>query len=236
MDDPCTTPSFPRKIPETTWWLQNVSDAFPLSTFQWSKLWVICNNSQFWFSWSWLLMNESKLQHMAYKHCVQNQSKKLVFLSHFVFRQHLMDHNFHNVYNRKDDALERWVSFSYRDGFTHRLKKGQTLHQSSIQKRVAVLLCLVSPFFLPCQAWKGSLNLNENFPTGNLDKFSSFCVWLKHHSILERKWNHSTSNKKKGSPNSLQNQLWNFAFHWKAFVTLHWRPHAGKRSGFYSFS
>ena len=177
---------------------ENVSDAFPLSTFQWSKLWVICNNSQFWFSWSWLLMNESKLQHMAYKHCVQNQSKKLVFLSHFVFRQHLMDHNFHNVYNRKDDALERWVSFSYRDGFTHRLKKGQTLHQSSIQKRVAVLLCLVSPFFLPCQTWKGSLNLNENFPTGNLDKFSSFCVWLKHHSILERKWNHSTSNKKRG--------------------------------------
>ena len=51
-------------------------------------------------------MNESKLQHMAYKHCVQNQSKKLVFLSHFVFRQHLMDHNFHNVYKRKDDALE----------------------------------------------------------------------------------------------------------------------------------
>ena len=150
MDDPCTTPSFPRKIPETTWWLHRrmFQMLFHFQRFNDQNC-----ESQFWFSWSWLLMNESKLQHMAYKHCVQNQSKKLVFLSHFVFRQHLMDHNFHNVYNRKDDALERWVSFSYRDGFTHRLKKGQTLHQSSIQKRVAVLLCLVSPFF--CHAKPG---------------------------------------------------------------------------------
>ena len=110
---------------------ENVSDAFPLSTFQWSKLWVICNNSQFWFSWSWLLMNESKLQHMAYKHCVQNQSKKLVFLPScpiLSLGNILMDHNFHNVYNRKGDALERWVSFSYRDGFTHRPNPSSKLH------------------------------------------------------------------------------------------------------------
>ena len=124
---------------------ENVSDTFPLSTFQWSsKKRVICN-SQFclvlmipssWLTNEWVKITTYGLQTLRAKP-IKKVSLLTFFLSHFVLRQHLMDHNFHNVYNRKDDALERWVSFSYRDGFTHRLKKGQTLHQSSIQKREA---------------------------------------------------------------------------------------------------
>ena len=133
----------------------------------------------------------------------------------------------------KDDALERWVSFSYRDGFTHRLKKGQTLHQSSIQKREAVLLCLVSPFFLPSQERK--FKLEWKFSNRKSWQILLLCL-TQTHSILERKWNHSTSNKKKKGESK---QFPNFRTLHSIeknpevfFVTLHWRPHAGKRSGF----
>ena len=129
MDDPCTTPSFPRKIPETTWWLHmNVSDAFPLST-------VMIKRESFVYSFefvtelrwfSWLLMNESEndiwLQTLRAKPIKKLPVVSQIILAYsssscpiFVSRQHLMDHNFHNT--------KRWCfgtgGFSYRvDSFT----------------------------------------------------------------------------------------------------------------------
>lgn len=190
---------------------ENVSDTFPLSTFQWSsKKRVICN-SQFclvlmipssWLTNEWVKITTYGLQTLRAKP-IKKVSLLTFFLSHFVLRQHLMDHNFHNVYNRKDDALERWVSFSYRDGFTHRLKKGQTLHQSSIQKEKRSYFVWFH-LFLPSQERK--FKLEWKFSNRKSWQILLLCL-TQTHSILERKWNHSTSNIKKGSPNSFQNQL-----------------------------